>query len=504
VSAPAVASAVEFEDRLRRYRYERMEEGRAVRVGEKETSEAAAIVAAFADLFTLEQRDALLEAERAASDGDERERLYRLRKSCEGGLIALEVAELADEVENRILAARVPFQGDELPLRSAQARLAVIDEYGDREELGTATAEVSAGFNDDRLDLVRRIEALDADISGIADPVARNEEEKGISLRELSAALHGASGQLTGAFGPLRKRWLDRLLGPARADVPASFHVGYVRRLSPLASTYTKERAVDVCLDTLRGIGLDLEGQPNIRLDLDDRPQKSPRACVIPSDPPSVVHLITRAQGGIHDYAAFLHEAGHALHYAGADESLPYTYRAVSRDHALTEIYSYIVEAISREPGWHERYFGLSPEQAAENAEATAFVETFLFRRYEAKLRFELEFWSAFGSNGAGMPERYCELLTEATGVRYAPENYLADMDAGFYSADYLRAWIRSSQLRQYLNREFGAEWWRDTRTGDFLRELWSEGTRPTSEEVAGRLGYDPLDIGPLVSSRGA
>jgi len=51
VSAPAVASAVEFEDRLRRYRYERMEEGRAVRVGEKETSEQAAIVAAYADLF---------------------------------------------------------------------------------------------------------------------------------------------------------------------------------------------------------------------------------------------------------------------------------------------------------------------------------------------------------------------------------------------------------------------------------------------------------------------
>ena len=73
-----------------------------------------------------------------------------------------------DEVENRILAARVPFQGEDLPLRSAQARLAVIDEYADREELGVATSRVSAGFNDDRLDLRARIEALDAEISGIA------------------------------------------------------------------------------------------------------------------------------------------------------------------------------------------------------------------------------------------------------------------------------------------------------------------------------------------------
>ena len=40
---------------------------------------------------------------------------------------------------------------------------------------------------------------------------------------------------------------------------------------------------------------------------------------MIASDPPNVVHLITRAQGGLHDYQAFLHEAGHALHYAGCD-----------------------------------------------------------------------------------------------------------------------------------------------------------------------------------------
>src|SRR5204862_1831023 len=126
---------------------------------------------------------------------------------------------------------------------------------------------------------------------------------------------------------------------------------------------------------------------PNVRLDLEDRPQKSPRACVIASDPPKVVHLITRAQGGLHDYQAFLHEAGHALHYAGCDPSLPYTFRKLSRDHALTEVYSYIVEAISREPGWHAEHFDLSDAEAATNAEATVFLEALLYRRYAAKLR---------------------------------------------------------------------------------------------------------------------
>src|SRR5581483_8028188 len=379
--AVTVRTPVEFEDRLQRYLYERAEEARAVRVGEKEVSEQAEIVRRYDDLFSVAQLEALREAEEAA-EGEERERYFRLRKTCEGGLVSAELAEREDELENRVLAERVQFQGEEMPLRNAQARLAVLPDYRDREELGRIQAEATARFNDDTLGLIRSGEELSAEYSGIADPVERHEDEKGISLRELSAALQAASDDSTASFASLRSRWFVRLLGPDRDEVPSSFHTAYMRRLSPLAATYTKERATEVCLETLEQLGLGLRTAKNIKLALDDRPQKAPRACVIASDPPHVVHLITRAQGGLHDYQAFLHEAGHALHYGGCDPTLPYTFRRIARDHALTEIYSYIVEAISREPVWHSHYFGLSDEEAAENAEATTFLEALLFRRY--------------------------------------------------------------------------------------------------------------------------
>ena len=502
MSVTVVRTPAEYESQLRRYLYDRSEEGRAVRVGEKEVSERAEIVARYRDLFSREQLDALRAAEQEAADDNDRERLYRLRKTCEAGVVSAELAEREDALENAILAARVEFKGEELPIRSAQAKLAVLPDYGEREELGEAAGDRSAEFNAERLEVLRAAEELEAEISGEPDPVARNEEEKGISLRELEAVLAQASERSTGAYVLLRDRWFERLLGPERAKVPPSYHVAYLRRLSPLESTYTKDRAVEVCMDTVKRLGFDLENEPNIRLDLDDRPQKSPRACVIPSDPPSVVHLITRAQGGLHDYQAFLHEAGHALHYAGVDPNLPYTFRNISRDHALTEIYSYIFEAITREPEWHAHYFGLSDEEAARNAEATSFLEAVLFRRYTAKLQFELDFWSRFNEDGGG-PDGYEERLTEATGVRYRADAYLADMDGGFYSADYLRAWIRSAQLRDYLVREIGGDWWRTAETGDRLRALFLEGTRPSSEEIAARLGYQPLDTAPLLRELG-
>ncbi len=73
MSVVAVRSPAEYESRLERFLFERSEEARAVRVGEKEISEQAAIVARYRDLFTREQIVALAEAEQGGG-GDERER----------------------------------------------------------------------------------------------------------------------------------------------------------------------------------------------------------------------------------------------------------------------------------------------------------------------------------------------------------------------------------------------------------------------------------------------
>src|SRR5262249_23066664 len=151
-----------------------------------------------------------------------------LRKTCEGGLVAAELAEREDELENRILAERLTFKGEEMPLRSAQARLAVLPEYADREELGTLQAAAVATFNADTLALVRSAEELSVETSGIADPVERHEEEKAISLRELAKVLQQTSDDSTESFAGLRERWFEKLLGPERAEIPSSYHTSYM------------------------------------------------------------------------------------------------------------------------------------------------------------------------------------------------------------------------------------------------------------------------------------
>jgi hypothetical protein len=487
-----------FESTLRDYLRERAEETRAVRVGLKGTSEQAAIIARYTDLFTSEQLEALRTAERAEVDDDARERLYRLRATCESGIVATRLAPLHDALQNAELSARVELGDEEIPLRAASARLSVLSSYAEREVLGKRVWDASAALDPIRRELQAAREELRAELSAEPDPIRRNESEKGISLRRLADVVSDAASVMSATYSDLRDRWLDRILGSDRPPVPASYHAPFVYRLAALADVYAKDRSTEVCVTTLRDLGFDL-ARSGVSADLEDRPQKAPRPAVIPSDPPALVHLITRPLGGLQDYVSLLHEAGHALHFAGCDPALPYAFRKLSRDNALTEVYSYTVQAITREPGWHAAHFGLPAELAAENAEAASFLDAFVFRRNAAKLRFELAYWGRFGTQG-GTGNGYAERLTEATGFAYRADRHLADMDADFYCADYLRAAVRSAQLRMFLRAEVGDDWWRSAETGELLRELFARGTRPANEDLAARFGFDAWDTGPLVA----
>src|SRR5260221_3043167 len=97
MSSTSALSPADYQARLRDFLFERSEEGRAVRVGEKETSEQAEIVRRYADLFSRGQLEALRDAE-SQSSGEQRELLYRLRKTCEGGLVSAALVEREDEL----------------------------------------------------------------------------------------------------------------------------------------------------------------------------------------------------------------------------------------------------------------------------------------------------------------------------------------------------------------------------------------------------------------------
>ena len=285
-----------------------------MRVGEKETSEQAAIVARYADLFTRAQLETLRAAEERERDDLERERLYRLRATCEGGIVVAELAERTDALENAFSppgscgAASRCRSGPPRRGWRRTPRTATATRWARRSSRCPPASTKSAARSSPTPRRSRR------SFPASRARCARSEPRSRSSSGRCRRAGHRASGD-RGRVRVLRSRWFERLLGPERDDVPASFHMPWIRRLSPLEATYSRSTR---CRSRRhpRALGLRIEAGARHQA----RPRRPAaeiaRACVIASDPPRVVQLITRSQGGMHDYEALLHEAGHALHYA--------------------------------------------------------------------------------------------------------------------------------------------------------------------------------------------
>ena len=96
-------------------------------------------------------------------------------------------------------------------------------------------------------------------------------------------------------------------------------------------------------------------------------------------------------------------------------------------------------------------------------------------------------------------PSLYAKNLQSTTGFVSQKTNWLWDMDSGFYSADYLRAWIGAAQLKDYLIKRFGKKWFLNKKAGKFWRSLFARGISDELEEVVARLDYKPFDISFLI-----
>ena len=116
-------------------------------------------------------------------------------------------------------------------------------------------------------------------------------------------------------------------------------------------SAFPKERMLPALEATLADLGVDLRAQRNVELDLEDRPNKTPRAFCVPIEIPERVILVIKPQGGPDDWRALFHEAGHTEHFAHTSPSLTVEERRLG-DNAVTEGWAMLLEHLTIDPAW--------------------------------------------------------------------------------------------------------------------------------------------------------
>jgi hypothetical protein len=458
--------------------------------GHKDGYEIAPIYERHARLFERGVVERLRDALGQAGPGDdERRHRYLLQLAVEG-FIGEQTKAAATELAERESTLTIEWAGGEESYRQAAIVQSNEPDPGRRLEIEQARNELlESELNPLYVEILERSHQLSADL-GWPSYRAMFEELKAVDLEGLATQTRAFKETTDAGYRELVEPQLLAETGLGfdtlrRSDFP------YFFRAKTHDSLFPSERLVEALESTLAGLGFNLRSQSNITLDLEQRPTKSARAFCAPVHVPNEVYLVIPRRGGHDDYAALFHEAGHTEHYANVDPGLPFEFRHLG-DNSVTEGFAFLLEHLTEDPSWIEITLGRPADSGyLDHVRASKLI---FLRRYAVKLEYELAL-HAGRQPLAEMPDLYAGLLGEAAGVDWPAVTYVADVDDGYYVANYLRAWAFEASLRRILHERFGQEWFTNPAAGDLLRAIWREGQRLTADELLADLGGGPLDF---------
>src|SRR5581483_11924773 len=190
----------------------------------------------------------------------------------------------------------------------------------------------------------------------------------GLPLDDLAAQCRAFLAETESLWEDAGDRLFRSRLGLGLGEVQR-WDVGRAFRAPECDTAFPADAMLPALEATLADLGVDLRGQQNVELDLEDRPNKSPRAFCCPIEVPERVVLVIKPQGGPDDWRALFHEAGHTEHFAHTSPALAMEERRLG-DNAVTEGWAMLLEHLTIDPVWLARRldFPRPAEFAAEGA----------------------------------------------------------------------------------------------------------------------------------------
>jgi hypothetical protein len=468
--------------------------------GHKPSAELQPIYARHAEIMNRDALALTIEAFKAAPEGSEERRAARLLVDYE--VDAQSARELASLDERQIAweasAAVTLADGRQIPFEKASIEMGNSTDRVERQAIEKARASLVAKelspMRRERFQRERDItEAL-----GLAGSYNETFELlSGISLAGLRSECQAFLETTQAMWDEVLPEFLKKVLGiepdiATRSDALALF------RSRDLDQYFPASAMEDTIRRQVRDMGIDPTANGRVIFDTADREGKRSRAFCSPVRVPDEVYLVLRPHGGQTDWMTFLHELGHALHYAYTRPDLQFEYRWLG-DNSITEGYAMLFDHRMKDAGWLKRYTELGPARIPGYLRVSGLEELHFLRRYCAKLIYEVDLYGG-AVPWDSLPDLYVDRLTGATTFQYNTADAFVDVDPRFYAARYLRAWQLQALLNETLTERYDVDWWRNPRAGPWIcSALFGEGQRELAHEQAERVSGKALSFAPLV-----
>jgi hypothetical protein len=459
----------------------------------------------YGDLFTREAIDALklgLE-ETPAHLETERAGLRLLFVAAQAGYLEAQARELTDEVARCEVAARVEWDGERIPVNNVPKIMANEPTATRRRELAARWVDAQLVCNDLR---AARLESFheSARSLGLDSYRALYTEIMRTDFERLAKLTDSFLERTESAYTSALARAVARDLPDVSFDDLQHADFFFFQRMTQLDPFFPAQDLMTTYAAAMRGLGIRVEQQQNIHIDAEARPFKNPRAACFRINPPMDVRLLIAPVGGAYDYTVLFHEAGHAQHFGWSSRDLcrKHPEFLYAFDLGTSEGYAFLFSHLFQDAEWLvEHRPGVSPSQARQIVRSLALLTCGNVRRRCASLNYEIELHDSSNLLSERLAASYSDLLSQATHFRRSPALYLTDVDDGFYSAAYLRAWAFEVALREHLRTRWGRRWWASRKACDELIDLWNVSSRYTVEELAGLIGFGEISFDLLADS---
>jgi len=427
-----------------------------------------------------------------ASDEDRRKLRYLQAFFLEYHL-GMVVKELTDKTETMQAKGIIKPNGEEIPFRLAQTRMINEPDREKREKLYRSRNNFIDKVNVPLLERMRKLHAAPKEF-GYENYTALFRDAKEIDLQALEETMRDFINQTESIYTRRMNEKLQEEIGVSLEEAE-KHDVSFFFRAREFDKYFKKANMLKTLKKTLANMGIQLEAQENIQVDIEERPKKSPRAFCAPIKVPEDIKLVLMPHGGHDDYATLFHEAGHAEHFAFVNPDLPVEYKWLG-DNSVTESYAFLLEYLLTDENWLRQNIRI--DRAEEYLRFLGLYKLLYLRSYGAKLSYEVRLHA---NDLKGIDEVYKRICEKVLKYRHPANHYLITVDDAFYCAQYLQAWIFEAQLKQFLQKEYGEEWFNTHEAGKYLMGLWANGQKYNVAELARMLGQAGLTIEPLTIS---
>jgi hypothetical protein len=415
------------------------------------------------------------------SDAERKDMIERVSIACMDLSIEAETSSLADMFRFYMEKGRMVVQGKKIPALEIVQWLQNQDSFELREEMRKEIGIFSrAILNPILLSILDILTRTVKEKFGFRDYADYVENKRNSSFEDWRNEFMKFLSDTDDPYFNKAQPWVEGRLGRPLEDLNRC-HALRLLRIDDFDKYFAKNSLMEFVHKTFIGLGLDLAGQKDIMIDIDDSPEKTPNVICIPVDLPGEIHVMLKPVGGLVDLEALLHEMGHAFFLRGFSAKSPIEHRRLCRSSALDETFAFLFMQLIENPVWLRKIAKLDTSEADELSAIVGIKRLLLIRRHVGKFLAEMElFQNGVFKDSSG----YCKWLNRATGFNYEPDGYLIDMDPDFYSAEYVWAWAGADLVQQHLYDEFGTDWFRKPQAGDFLRQISLEGRKNSLEDA--------------------